>query len=58
MAPLDWGRIMGADIEVLRKDPDAADDMYGLLEMVRKLQHAFGFPSYLLFGFWIQKPFG
>lgn len=25
---------MGADIEVLREDLDAADDMFGLLEMV------------------------
>lgn len=34
MPPLDWGRIMGADVEALREDLDAADDMYGVLEMV------------------------
>jgi len=33
MPPLDWGRIMGADIDALREDLDAADDMYGVLEM-------------------------
>ncbi|KAM7435378.1 hypothetical protein ABFA07_014699 [Porites harrisoni] len=33
MPPLDWGRIMRADITALREDLDAADDMYGVLEM-------------------------
>jgi len=33
MPPLDWGRIMGADIDALQEDLDAADDMYGVLEM-------------------------
>ncbi|XP_078353733.1 centrosomal protein of 290 kDa-like [Oculina patagonica] len=33
MPPLDWGRIMGADLETLREDLDAADEMYGALEM-------------------------
>lgn len=34
MPPLDWGRIMGADIAKLREDLDAVDEMYGVLEMV------------------------
>lgn len=34
MPPLDWGRIMGANVEELREDLDAADEMYGVLEMV------------------------
>ena len=34
MPPLDWGRIMRADVTALREDLDAADDMYGVLEMV------------------------
>ena len=34
MPPLDWEKIMGADVEALREDLDAADDMYGVLEMV------------------------
>lgn len=34
MPPLDWGRIMGADLEALLEDLDAADEMYGVLEMV------------------------
>ena len=34
MPPLDWGKVMGAKIEALREDLDAADDMYELLEMV------------------------
>lgn len=33
MPPLDWGRIMGANVEELREDLDAADEMYGVLEM-------------------------
>ncbi|XP_020616634.1 uncharacterized protein LOC110054623 [Orbicella faveolata] len=33
MPPLDWGRIMRVDVEVLREDVDAADDIYGVLEM-------------------------
>lgn len=35
MPPLDWGRIMGADVQVLRDDIDAAEAMYGVLEMVK-----------------------
>lgn len=34
MPPLDWRRIMGANVEELREDLDAADEMYGVLEMV------------------------
>lgn len=34
MPPLDWDKVMGANIEALREDLDAADDMYELLEMV------------------------
>lgn len=34
MPPLDWGRIMGVDLEALRDNLDAADDMYSVLEMV------------------------
>lgn len=34
MPPLDWGRIIGANVEKLREDLDAADEMYGVLEMV------------------------
>lgn len=34
MPPLDWGRIMGANVEELREDLNAADEMYGVLEMV------------------------
>lgn len=34
MPPLDWGRIMRVDVEALREDVDAADDIYGVLEMV------------------------
>ena len=52
---------MGTDVEALREDLDAAEDMYGILEMVSsnyKLQHTFRLSSYLLFGVWIQKPHG
>ena len=34
MPPLDWERIMGADVVALREDLDAADNMYDILEMV------------------------
>ncbi|PFX18289.1 Centrosomal protein of 290 kDa [Stylophora pistillata] len=33
MPPLDWGRIMGTNVAELREDLDAADEMYGVLEM-------------------------
>lgn len=43
MAPLDWGRVLGADLEALREDLDAADDMFDALEMVsfEKYVHIF-----------------
>ena len=34
MPPLDWERIMGTDAAALEEDPDAADDMYTVLESV------------------------
>ena len=34
MPPLDWDKVMGANIEALREDLDAAENMYELLEMV------------------------
>ena len=36
MPPLDWTRVMGADLVALEEDPDAADDMYTVLESVGK----------------------
>lgn len=34
MPPLDWDKVMGANIDALREDLDAAENMYELLEMV------------------------
>lgn len=31
---LDWGRIMGVNVEEFREDLDVVDEMYGVLEMV------------------------
>lgn len=44
MPPLDWGRIMRVDVEALREDVDAADDIYGVLEMVN-YKHSLGIDS-------------
>lgn len=44
MPPLDWGRIIGADLEALREDLDAADDMYSILEMVNYKRFAWLLP--------------
>jgi len=55
MPPLDWGRIMGADIDALREDLDAADDMYGVLEMVNYKTTMCSCVAFLATGFWFSN---